>query len=161
MKFLPLGRWKGTLTQENLPFQYIKLSEHLDFVGVELRSTFTQTRKSNGDQLQTRVQNTIGPWRSGKFMPLTLRPYSANTYVLSKVWFKCSSVNLRVQDITTINISVKFCLCQDCLEKPCELVFFSKSKNGGLGFFNVAMISRTCLIRSFLETASNLTFRHS
>ena len=59
VRFLPLGRWKGTLTQEDLPFQYIKLSEHLDFVGVELRSTFTQTRKSNGEQLQTRVQNTI------------------------------------------------------------------------------------------------------
>ena len=83
VKFLALGRWKGTLTQEDLPFQYIKLSDHLDFVGVELRSTFVQTRKCNGDQLQARVQNTIGHWRSGKFMPLTLRPYLANTSVLS------------------------------------------------------------------------------
>ena len=88
VKFLALGRWKGTLTQEDLPFQYIKLSDHLDFVGVELRSTFTQTRKANGDMVQSRVQNTIGPWKSGKFMPLTHRPDSANTYVLSKVWFK-------------------------------------------------------------------------
>ena len=161
VKFLPLGRWKGTLTQEDLPFQYIRLSEHLDFVGVELRSTFTQTRKSNGEQLQTRVQNTIVPWRAGKFMPLTLRPYSANTYVLSKVWFKCSSVNLRVQDITTINRSVKSWLYQDCLEKPCELVLYRQSQDGGLGLFNVAIRSLACLIRSFLETATNPTFRHS
>ena len=161
VKFLALGRWKGTLTQEDLPFQYIKLSDHLDFVGVELRSTFIQTRKCNGDQLQARVQNTIGPWRSGKFMPLTLRPYSANTFVLSKVWFKCSSLNLRLQDISTINSSVKSWLYQDCLEKPSELVMFRQPKDGGLGPFNVAIRSMACLIRSFLETASNSNFRHS
>ena len=79
---LALGRWKGTLTQEDLPHQFVKLSDHLDFVGVELRSTFVQTRKANGDQLQSRVKNTIGPWKAGKFMPLTLRPYSANHVIM-------------------------------------------------------------------------------
>ena len=88
VKFLALGRWRGTLTQEDLPHQYILLSDHLDFVGVELRPTFIQTRKVNGDQLQSRIKNTVGPWKAGRFMPLTLRPYSANTYALSKVWFK-------------------------------------------------------------------------
>ena len=44
VKFLALGRWRGTLTQEDLPHQYVLLSDHLDFVGVELRATFdTQT----------------------------------------------------------------------------------------------------------------------
>ena len=81
VKFLALGRWKGTLTQEDLPFQYIKLLDHLDFVGVELRSTFSQKRKTNGDMIQSRVQNMFGPWKSGKYMPLTQCPYSANTYV--------------------------------------------------------------------------------
>ena len=85
VKFLALGRWKGTLTQEDLPHQFIKLSDHLDFVGVELRSTFVQTRKANGDQLQSRVTNTICPWKAGTFMPLTLRPNSAHTYVMSNV----------------------------------------------------------------------------
>ena len=107
MKFLPLGRWKGTLSQEDLPHQYVQLSDHLDFVGVELRATFQHTRKVNGDQLQDRVKNTVGPWKAGRFMPLTLRPFSANTYALSKVWFKCSSVNLRNQDIDSINSQVK------------------------------------------------------
>ena len=40
VKFLALGRWRGTLTQEDLPHQYVLLSDHLDFVGVELRATF-------------------------------------------------------------------------------------------------------------------------
>ena len=161
VKFLPLGRWKGTVTQEDLPFQYIKLSDHLDFVGVELKATYSQTRKANGDLLQSRVANTIGPWKAGKFMPLTLRPFSVNTYVLSKVWFKCSSLHLRVQDITTINSNVKAWLYQDCFEKPSELVLFRQIKDGGLGLFNVRMRSLACLIRSFLETASNPNFRHN
>ena len=72
VKFLALGRWRGTLTQEDIPHQYIILSEHLDFVGLELRATFVQTRKSNSDQLQTEVKYTVGPWKAGQFMPLTL-----------------------------------------------------------------------------------------
>ena len=34
VKFLPLGRWKGNLQQEDLPVNYIALSDHLDMVGV-------------------------------------------------------------------------------------------------------------------------------
>ena len=61
VKFLPLSRWRGTLSQEDLPNLYVRLSDHLDFVGVELRATFTQTRKVNGEILQSRINNTIGP----------------------------------------------------------------------------------------------------
>ena len=161
VKFLALGRWKGTLTQEDLPHQYIQLSDHLDFVGVELRSTFVQTRKVNGEQLQTRIKNTVGPWKAGRFMPLTLRPYSANTFALSKVWFKCSCVNLRIQDINVITSQVKSWLYQDCLEKPSELVLYRNSADGGLGLFHVQIRSLALLIRSFLETSANPKFRHS
>ena len=71
VNFLALGRCRGTLTQEDIT-QFIKLSDHLNFVGVELRATFSQTRRANGDQVQSRVANTIGSWKAGKFMPLTL-----------------------------------------------------------------------------------------
>ena len=161
VKFLPLGRWRGSLSQEDLPHQYMQLSDHLDFVGVELRATFQKTRKVNGDQLQDRVKNTVGPWKAGRAMPLTLRPLSANTYALSKVWFKCSSVNLRNQDIDSINSQVKSWLYQDCLEKPSELVLYRNTQAGGLGLFHVKIRSLALLIRSFLETASNPKFRHS
>ena len=60
VKFLPLGRWKGTLTREDLPVSYIALSEHLDMVGVKLMASFQKTRKVNCDELQTRVQNITG-----------------------------------------------------------------------------------------------------
>ena len=50
-KFLPLGRWRKSLQQEDLPpaCQYLILSDHLDMVGVQLHATWTQTRKANCD----------------------------------------------------------------------------------------------------------------
>ena len=94
-------------------------------------------------------------------MPLSLRPYSANTYAMSKVWFKCSTISLRVQDISKINIKVKSWLYQDCFEKSSEIALNRQTKDGGLGLFHVRFRVMACLIRSFLETAVNPTFRHS
>ena len=161
VKFLAIGRWKNTLTQEHLPHQYVRLSDHLDFVGVELRSTFTQTRKVNGELLQTRTKNMVGPWKAGRFMPLSQRAFSANCYALSKIWFKCSAVNLRVQDQNFITSQIKSWLYQDLLIKPSELVLNRGTEVGGLGLMNVRIRSLALLIRSFLETSINPNFRHS
>ena len=50
-KILPLGKWRTSLKQEDLPpsCSYMVISDHLDMVGIELRSTLTKTRKANGD----------------------------------------------------------------------------------------------------------------
>ena len=55
VRFLALGRWQGNLQQEELPYDFIKLSEELDFLGVTLKSNFTQTRKVNCDLLEVKV----------------------------------------------------------------------------------------------------------
>ena len=128
VKFPALGKWKKTLKQEDLPFQYITLSDHLDFVGIELCPSYQQTRSVNGTTLQEKVQKTTGPWLAGRFMPLTMRPHSISTYALSKVWFKCCSINLRVQDIDRINHFEKMWLYKDCLEKPSELVLYRNAQ---------------------------------
>ena len=161
VKFLALGRWRGTLRQEDLPHQYVRLSDHLDFVGVELRSSFVQTRKANGDILQSRIMNIVGSWKAGRFMPLSQRAYSANCYALSKVWYRCSSINLRVQDHSQITSQVKSWLYQDLLIKPSELVLYRDAADGGLGLMNVSIRALALLIRSFLETSINPKYRHS
>ena len=61
LQFLALGCWIGTLQQENIPYQLIRLCEELNFIRVGLKSTFTQTRKSNCETLVDRVCKTIGP----------------------------------------------------------------------------------------------------
>ena len=43
-------------------------------LGVELFATPTQTKKSNGDRLQSVIKNIIGSWQAGRFMPLVQRP---------------------------------------------------------------------------------------
>ena len=49
-----------------------------------LRSTFIQTPNIYGEQLQTGIQNMVGPWKAGKCMPLTLWPHSAKNYALPR-----------------------------------------------------------------------------
>ena len=160
-KFLPLGRWRGTLAQEDIPLPYMVLSDHLDMVGVELKATITQTRKVNGDILQERIKNTIGPWQAGRFMPLTQRPWSINSYALSKVWYKCNSIDLRTMDINTITSKVKSWLYADQLEKPEEIVLYRPASQGGLGLHHVQSKSQAMLIRSFMETAAHPAFLHN
>ena len=161
VKFLPLGRWKGTLCQEDLPVNYIAISEHLDMVGVVLKATHTQTRMANCDMLLDKVKHTIGPWKGGKFMPLSLRCHSVNTYCLPKVWFKCGSMDLRAGDISKINSYVKSWVYADQLVKPEEIVMYKCRQEGGMNLVNVKYRAMAELIKSFLDTAISPTFKRS
>ena len=94
-------------------------------------------------------------------MPLVLRPWSVNSYVMSKVWFRCGSVDLRVGDISAINSSVKSWLYADLFEKPSEAVMCRPPSYGGLGVASVKHKAQAVLIKTFLETAAIPKFRHS
>ena len=128
-------------------------------VGVKLMSSSQKTRKLNCDELQTRVKDTTGDWKGGKFMPLTSRPHSINTYCLSKILFRCSSINLRVCDLTKISSHIKSWLYADQLEKPEEVVLYRSRKLGGLGLVNLQYKALSLMIRNFLETALNPAFQ--
>ena len=88
VKFLPLGRWKGTLQQEDLPLecQYIAISEFLDMLGATLYSSFTKTRQVSGEKMTKCFRETSGPWKL-RHMVMTQRPFSVNTCLLPKAWF--------------------------------------------------------------------------
>ena len=154
-KFLALGRWRGVLKQDDIPTPYMRLTDTLDMVGVQLTATWSSTRKKNGDLLQSKVSNQIGTWRTGKFMPLTSRPFSVNSFSLSKVWFRCATVNLREGDFKSINSSIKRWLYADLLLKPEEMVLFRPTSQGGLGLTSVKHKAMAFLIRNFLDLANN------
>ena len=160
-KFLALGRWRGTLMQEDLPCNFFSLSDHLDMLGVTLKATYMSTRKANGDELQEKIKNVVGPWRAGKFMNLTMRPHSLNCYAFSKLWHRCTSMDLRAGDIVAINKQAKAWLYADLLEKPEELALYRQPKQGGLGLHHVEQRALAHLINSFLETACNTKFRRN
>ena len=121
---LLLGRWRGTVTQEDIMLPHFQITNSLAFVGVQLQATWVQTRKENNDQLVSRVKDKLGSWKSRKFMPLVSRPFSVNSYGLSKLWFRAHSVDLRAGDISTVTSLCKSYIYQDMLEKPNELVLF-------------------------------------
>ena len=130
-------------------------------VGVKLTHSFAKTRKLNGDEIQEKVQKTIKAWRSGKFMPLISRPYSINSFCLSKVWFRCSSLNLRCSDTAKITSSLKSWLFADQLEKPDEFVLYRTRKSRGLNLTNVNCKAKALLIKSFLGTSVISNFTHN
>ena len=160
-KFLALGRWKGTLSQEDLPCNFFSLSDHLDMLGVTLKATYMGTRKTNGDELQEKMKNVVGPWRAGKFMPLSMRPHSLNCYAFSKLWHRSTCIDLRVGDIKAINKQAKAWLYADILEKPEELALYRETKHGGLGLHHVQQRAQAHHINCFLETACNPNFRRN
>ena len=92
---------------------------------------------------------------------MNLRSWSINQYCLSKMWFKTHSVDLRVQDVNKVTSLVKRWLYQDQFIKPEEIVMYRPPSYGGLGVQNVQLKAQAGLIKSFLETATNSTFRQS
>ena len=160
-KFLPLGRWKGTLEQQDIPLPYLKLTDHLDFLGCKLFANYNATRRENGEILQKKVKEKMNKWKSGKFMPLTLRPWSLNTYCLSKLWYRTACVDLRVGDTTTITSSIKGWLYQDLLLKPQEIMMYRQVYEGGLAVYNVKVRAMAMLLYTFLVQAVSPVFTAS
>ena len=71
-KFLPLGKWRGKLNQEDIPTPYMRLTDTLDMVGVQLCSTWTNTRRKNGEMLQ---QKSVSCQEAGDQASSCLYPY--------------------------------------------------------------------------------------
>ena len=136
----------------------MRLTGSLAMVGVELTTCWMRTRQVNCEELRSRVQKTVGSWRSGKFNPLVVRPYSLNSYCLSKLWFKTSSLDLRASDVTFLHARAKSYIYQDLLQNPSELVLFRPAGEGGLGLQHVQCKARAHLIATFLQTAANPRF---
>ena len=160
-KFLAIGKWKNTLKQEDIPCTYMTMADHLDMVGVTLTADWTKTRKENGEALQTKVKNTVQPWKAGKFLPITQRGWSINSFALSKVWFRAKSINLRISDIQSIISCCKSWLYQDLLVKPEEVILFRPASYGGLGMHSIKYKALAGFITTFLQTAANPSYQTS
>ena len=89
----------------------------------------------------------------GKFLPLTSRPWSLNSFTLSKIWYKASCIDFRIGDTDSITSSVKGWLYQDLLVKPQEMMLFRTTELGGLGLYNPRLRSLAMLIHNFLLQA--------
>ena len=116
-----------------IPHDFFILSDHLDFLGVILKSTYSLNRKANGDLLKDKLKKVIVPWRAGNFMSLNLRPHSINLCGYSKLLYRCNSVDLRIADIKVFTNTAKSFLYAGLPVKPFKLVLFREIEQGGLG----------------------------
>ena len=114
--------------------------------------SWQQTSKANNDALIKRVKFTIGSWKSGEFLPLVSRPFSLNTYCMSKVWFKTHSVDLRAGDITAISGACTSWAYQDMFDNPGERLLYRPNEDGGLGLQHVKSKAQASLIVTFFQT---------
>ena len=93
--------------------------------------------------------------KAGKFLPITQRGWSLNSYALSKVWFRTKCFDLRVGDIQKITSTCKAWLYQDTLIKPEERVLHRPAAYGGLGLHSVKFKALAGFISTFMQTAAN------
>ena len=160
-RVLPLGRWRNVLQQEDIGYPYMRLHDTLSMLGVELTASWQSTRKINCDDLREKVRVTIGSWKSGKQMPLVSRPFSLNTYCLSKVWYRTGSIDLRQGDLQDMTSKCKSWCYQDLLQKPSEVILYREVEQGGLGLYHIESRGMANLISTFLQTAANSRFNQS
>ena len=148
-KFLPLGGWKNLLTQDTVPLPFMRLSDHLDMLGVKLCTNYSDTKRINGEILVKQVKKKTELWKTGRFMPLVSRTWSVNSLVFSKLWYKTASIDLRVGDISKMTSEVKSWIYQLHLTKPQESLLYRDIKEGGLGLFNIAARAKANILVSF------------
>ena len=97
-KILLLGEWRKW-HQKDIPLNYLSKSEIIDMLGVKLYYNYTKTRQENGVIAIDKVKKKINTWKSGKYLPLTDRTHSVNTFILSKLWYKMGSIEFQKSDI--------------------------------------------------------------
>ena len=83
--------------------------------------------------------------------PLVIRPWMANTYLLSKISYRCGVINLRSSDIKKIQASIKKWISQGLVQRPNEVLLFRPPELGGLGLTNVYARATANLVKNFVE----------
>ena len=161
VKLMPLGKWRNSLKQEDIPAQcqHITLSDHLDMLGLPLFASLQKTLKHSGDEVQEKTKKTVGSWLLRR-MSLTQRPWSINTYLLPKIYHRCHVIPLRVCDMNGIKKQINRFLFCDQLEKPGPILQYRPRSSGGLQVHNIDYKSKAMLLRSYLETAIIDSYQH-
>ena len=147
---LPLGKWKRW-RQCDSPLPYMAVVTHLNFLGVKLGGSMAVTRRLNGEELVAKVQSRLNHYKVARQVPLICKPHIANCFLLSKVSYKASVVDLRKQDLQKISSATKAWVNQQLLKRPKEILLYRSKEEGGLGLVNVVARAGAKLTKTFLD----------
>ena len=149
-QILTLGRW-AVWKQEDSPLNFMSIVDQLCFLGVKLCRSSAKTRAVNGDDLTKRVKAAVAVYKHGRHSPLICRPYTINTFVMSKISYRSSIINLRSQDINNIQSVCKQWINKQLLVKPQECLLFREEDQGGLGLIHTESRCLANLTRTFIQ----------
>ena len=147
---LTLGRW-SRWSQADSPLNYMSIVSEINMLGVTLGRNSSKSRAANGEELVKRVQKKLSIYKSGRFSPLTCKPFTANTYLLSKITHRCGVISMRAADTRKIQSLIKTWITQELLQKPPEMILFRDPAEGGLGLISVEARSTANLIKNFVD----------
>ena len=129
----------------------------INMLGVTLTRSASKTRAANGEELVKRVQKKLNVYRAGRLSPLTCKPHTANTYLLSKISYRSGVVSLRASDTRKLQSALKQWVSQELLQKPAEVLLYRDKSEGGLELVNVAARANANLIKNFLDLGHPLS----
>ena len=105
-------------------------------LGAELFASLFKTKQNSGKKLAKKFANVSGPWRT-RFMALTQRPWSVNSYLLPKAYFRCHIIPLRKGDISEMKKHMNSFLFCDQYERPNDIAKYRPRLQGGLGLHHI------------------------
>ena len=73
-----IGKYKE-LKQSDIPVDYISVVEEINFLGVTIAKTTCKSRTLNGELLLEKTTKSINSFKAGRNMPMTSKPFAANT----------------------------------------------------------------------------------
>ena len=129
----------------------MKITEQLNILGVTMARSTQTTRSLNGEELVSRIRKTTNSFKSGRFMPVSTRPWVSSVFLMSRINYRTCALNLRQQDIQRISSAVKSWVMQGFLIRPPENILFRNTAEGGLGLVNTAARARANLIKTFIH----------
>ena len=148
---LALGKW-ARWAQADSPFNYMKVVDSINLLGVKLARTTTRTHELNGSELGASVKAKLNHFKAGRHSALVLKPHLANVYLLLKISHKAVAVHLRCTDVKKIQSAICSWVTQELLKNPPEVLLFRNTTEGGLGLVDVSARAMANLTRNFLQS---------
>ena len=74
---------------------------------MKIKSAYMQTHKVNRDELMEKMKSIIEGWKNGRFMPLTQKTWSVNSYIHPTVWYRYHLIHMREVNFSKMTSLIK------------------------------------------------------
>ena len=101
-KITLFGSWKRRFKQDNIPLQFLQITDHLEISSVKLYENWRTSQRENGLKIVQKIKLVADRWKGGRFYDFLLRPHNVNTYLFSNIWYVASVIDLQLGHLDDI-----------------------------------------------------------